>query len=124
MEHESTTTIPVPPDRLYRAIAEIGNLSKLIPPITSVRQTDPEHVEVAALYEGHERQGDAWLRTDEQARRVEWGSDAHPYRGWLQVDPEGDGSRLTLHLTTSDVDDIEEYVTSTFESIRNEFSDK
>ena len=123
MEYESATTIPVPPDRLYQAISDAGNLSKLIPALTSVRRSDPKHVEVTGKYAGHRQQGSAWLRTDDAVRRVDWGSDAHPYRGSLQVDPDGAESRLTLHLTTSQVEDIEEYVMTPFETIRDEFSD-
>jgi hypothetical protein len=81
MEHESTTTIPVAPDRLYSALADVGNLTRLIPPLKSVRRTDPDHVEVDAEYEGHEEHGQAWFRTDREARRVEWGSEEHPYHG-------------------------------------------
>ena len=121
MEHESTTTIPVAPDRLYRSIAEVGNLSSFIPPLKSVRRTDPEHVEVDAEYEGHKQHGEAWFRTDDAAKRVEWGSEDQPYRGWMQVEPDGEGSKLTLHLTTPHASDIRDYVASTFESIRKQF---
>jgi ribosome-associated toxin RatA of RatAB toxin-antitoxin module len=121
MEHESTTTIPVAPDRLYGALADVGCLTRFIPPLRSVRRTDPEHVEVEAEYEGHEEQGQAWFRTDKAARRVEWGSEGHPYRGWMQVDPDGEGSKLTLHLTTEHASDIKQYVASTFDSIREQF---
>ena len=119
MEHESSMTIPVAPDRLCAAISEVGNLSRLIPPLRSVRRTDSDHVAVDAEYEGHDQHGEAWFRTDADARRVEWGSDAHPYRGWMQVEPDGEGSKLTLHLSTAHVSDIKDYVASTFESIRS-----
>ena len=121
MEHESTTTIPVAPDRLYSALADVGNLTRLIPPLKSVRRTDPDHVEVDAENEGHEEHGQAWFRTDREARRVEWGSEEHPYHGWMQVEPDGAGSKLTLHLTTAHAGDIKQYVASTFESIRGQF---
>jgi carbon monoxide dehydrogenase subunit G len=45
MEHESTTTIPVAPDRLYSALADVGSLTRLIPLLKSVRHTDPGHVD-------------------------------------------------------------------------------
>ena len=63
MEHESATTIPVPPKRLYSALADVANLTRFIPPLKSVRRTDPEHVEVDAEYEGHAEHGQAWFRT-------------------------------------------------------------
>jgi hypothetical protein len=118
MEHESSTTIPVSPDGLYDAIAGVRNLTRVIPPLKSVRRTDPEHVEVTAQYEGPEEHGEAWFRTDDESRRVEWASDEHPYRGWMQVEPDRDGAKLTLHLNTPHADDIKDYVSSTFEAIR------
>jgi hypothetical protein len=81
MEHQSSTTIPVAPDRLYSALADVGNLTRFIPPLKSVRRTDPDHVEVDAEYEGHEEHGQAWFRTDEQSRRVEWVGGASVPRG-------------------------------------------
>jgi ribosome-associated toxin RatA of RatAB toxin-antitoxin module len=121
VEHESSTTIPVAPDRLYGAIADVGNLTRYVPQLRSARRTDAEHVDVEASYGGHEQQGEAWFRTDDEARRVEWGAEGHPYHGWLQVDSEGDGSKLTFHLTTAHVSEIQEYVTKTFDSIRGMF---
>jgi carbon monoxide dehydrogenase subunit G len=126
MEHEQTTRIPVAPERLYRTIADIGNLSRFIPPVRSVRRTDAQHVEVDAEYEGHEQHGQAWFRTDDDARRVEWGAEGQPYRGWMQVEPDGEASRLTLHVTTGRVGseylgEVKGYVANTIESLRKLF---
>ena len=121
MEHEHSARIPVPPDRLYKTIADVGNLTKFVPPLTSVRKTDSAHVDVEASYEGHRQHAEAWFRTDDEARRVEWGAEGNPYHGWLQVEPDGADSKLTLHLTTADVGDIQEYVKGTFESVRKMF---
>lgn len=126
MEHEQTMKIPVDADRLYRTIADIGNLTRFIPPLQSVRRTDPDHVEVDAEYQGHHQHGQAWFRTDDAARRVEWGSEGQPYRGWMQVEPSGDGSQLTLHVTTErlaseHLGEVRAYVDSTLESLRKLF---
>jgi hypothetical protein len=126
MDHEQTTRIPVAPDRLYRTIADVGNLSRFVPPLRSVRRTDSEHVEVDAQYEGHEQHGQAWFRTDDAARRVEWGSEGQPYRGWMQVEPDGEGSMLTLHVTTErltseHLGEVKAYAASTIESLRKLF---
>jgi carbon monoxide dehydrogenase subunit G len=126
MEHEQTTRIPVEPERLYRTIADIGSLTRFIPPLQSVRRTDSEHVEVDAQYEGHEQHGQAWFRTDDDARRVEWGSEGQPYNGWMQVEADGDASRLTVHVTTGRLTDeylgeVKGYMSSTIESLRKLF---
>lgn len=103
MEHKATTTIPVPPDRLDRA----------------VRRTDAEHVEVEAECEGRHEEGQARFR-DDDAERVGWGSDAHAYSGWMQVEPDGEVSRLTPHSTAPRAVDGKECVASTFDSIRKQ----
>ena len=121
MEHEHSASIPVDADRLYKTIADVGKLTAFVPQLTSARRTDAEHVDVEASYGGHEQHGEAWFRTDEAARKVEWGAEGHPYHGWMQVEPQDSGSKLTFHLTTTHVSDIKEYVNSTFESIRKMF---
>jgi ribosome-associated toxin RatA of RatAB toxin-antitoxin module len=126
MEHEQTTRIPVASDRLYRTIADVGNLTRFIPPLHSVRRTDPGHVEVEAQYEGHEQHGQAWFRADDEAKRVEWGAEGQPYRGWMQVQSDGEASKLTLHVTTErltseHLGELKAYVASTIESLRKLF---
>jgi hypothetical protein len=121
MEHESSAHIPVDPDRLYRTIADIGNLTRFVPQLKSVRRTDAEHVDVKASYEGHEQHAEAWFKADDDARRVEWGAEGHPYHGCMLVEPEGDGSKLTFHLTTEHVSDVHGYVARTLDSIKAMF---
>jgi hypothetical protein len=99
----------------------VGNLTRFIPPIKAARRTDAEHVDIEAEYEGHEQHGEAWFRADDDAKRVEWGSEGQPYRGWMAVEAEGEGSRLTFHLTTIHTGDVQRYVNETFESIRRMF---
>ncbi|MGA2929432.1 MAG: SRPBCC family protein, partial [Solirubrobacteraceae bacterium] len=67
MEHEQSTTIPVSPDRLYGAIADLTNLAKFVPQLTLVRKTDAEHVDVEAEYDGRHQAGEAYFRVDDAA---------------------------------------------------------
>jgi ribosome-associated toxin RatA of RatAB toxin-antitoxin module len=121
MEHESNATIPVAPDRVYGAIADVANLTRFVPQLRSAKRLDADHVDVEASYGGHDQHGEAWFRTDAAARRVEWGAEDHPYHGWLQVDAADDGSKVTFHLTTTHVADISDYTQRTFDSIRAMF---
>jgi carbon monoxide dehydrogenase subunit G len=126
MDHEQTTSIPVAPDRLYRTIADVGSLTRFIPPLQSVRRTDADHVEVDARYEGHEQHGQAWFRTHDDDRLVEWGAEGQPYNGWMRVEPDGEGSRLTVHVTTGRLaeeylGEVKAYMASTIESLRKLF---
>jgi hypothetical protein len=56
-------------------------------------------VHVDTRYAGHEQHGEASFHADPADRRIEWGARSG-YRGWLKVDPDGAGSRLTLFLET------------------------
>jgi hypothetical protein len=73
---------------------------------------------VEASYENHVERGEAWFHADEDSRRVSWGAEGSPYTGWMTVEPEGEGSKVTLHLRTPHELDVDEYVRQTFESLR------
>jgi hypothetical protein len=74
-------------------------------------------VEVDARYEGHEQHGEAPFSADVAARRIEWGT-ANGYHGWLQVDADGEGSRLTLFLDTPHAAASDHDVAATLDAIR------
>jgi uncharacterized protein YndB with AHSA1/START domain len=117
MEHEHTEHIAAKPESVYTAISDPANLPRFVPQVTAVRETGDERVEVDARYEGKAQSGAAYFRTDDEARRIEWGSDSG-YRGWMQVSPDGDGSRLTLFLRTTHDAERDYDVASTLEAIR------
>jgi len=118
MEHEHTQHVAAPPDRVFAALADIENLPRYVPQVTAARRTDGDTVSVEARYEGHTQRGDAWFKTDEQAHRIEWGAPHGDYHGWLQVSPDGDGSRLTLFLATVRGDAPDSEVMGTLDAIR------
>jgi carbon monoxide dehydrogenase subunit G len=117
MEHEHTEHVASTPEALYSAISNPANLSRFIPQVTAVRAAGDEQVEVDARYEGQTHTGSAYFRTDDGSRRVEWGSDSG-YRGWMQVDADGDGSRLTLFLHTMHGSESDHDVSATLDAIR------
>jgi carbon monoxide dehydrogenase subunit G len=118
MEHEHTQHVAAAPDRVFSALADIGNLPRYVPQVTAAERIDDEKVRVQARYEGHTQEGEAWFRTDESKRRIEWGAPGGDYRGWMQVDPEDDGARLTLFLATAHGDAPDSEVMGTLDAIR------
>ena len=72
---------------------------RFVPQMTAVRSAGVDRVHVDARYEGHEQHGEASFHADAGERRIEWGAPSG-YHGWMKVDPDGDGSRLTLYLDT------------------------
>jgi uncharacterized protein YndB with AHSA1/START domain len=117
MQHEHTEHVAAPPDAVYAAISDVTNLPRFVPQLTAARATGGDRVEVDARYEGHEQHGEASFATHDAARRVEWGA-ASGYRGWLQVDADGEGSRLTLFLDTPHAAASDHDVAATLDAIR------
>jgi uncharacterized protein YndB with AHSA1/START domain len=118
MQHEHTQHVAAPPDRVFAALANIENLPRYVPQVTAAQRTDEGQVSVEARYEGHTQRGKAWFRTDEGSHRIEWGSPDSDYHGWLEVSPDGDGSRLTLFLETAGGDAPDSEVMGTLDAIR------
>jgi len=117
MEHEHTEHVAAPPDAVYAAIADVSNLPRYVPQMTGARESGDGQVEVDARYGGHEQHGEAHFTKDPSQRRIEWSADSG-YRGWMQVDPEGEHSRLTLFLHTEHSHENDHDVASTLDAIR------
>ena len=118
MEHEHTQHVAAPPDRVFAALADLGNLPRYVPQLTGAERLDGERIKVQARYEGHTQEGEAWFRADESGRRIEWGAPSGGYHGWIQVDEDEDGSRLTLFLATTRGDAPDTEVMGTLDAIR------
>ena len=117
MDHEHTEHVAAAPEGVYAAISDPANLPKFVPQVTGVHDAGGERVEVDARYEGKEQHGAAYFRTDDAKRRIEWGAESG-YHGWMQVDPDGEGSRLTLYLHTTHDTEREYDVAATLDAIR------
>ncbi len=117
MQHEHTEHIAAAPDAVYGAISDINNLPRFVPQMTAARSATDGQIEVDARYGGQEQHGAVSFSTDDDARRVEWGA-ASGYRGWMQVDRDGEGSRLTLFLDTPHASASDHDVAATLDAIR------
>jgi carbon monoxide dehydrogenase subunit G len=117
MQHEHTEHVAASPDAVYAAISDVGNLPAFVPQMTAARESGDGRVEVDARYEGHEQHGEAEFQKDDAARRIEWRAGSG-YHGWMQVDEDGDGSRLTLFLDTPHPSASDQDVAATLDAIR------
>jgi uncharacterized membrane protein len=117
MDHEHTEHIAAAPQAVYDAISDVQNLPRFVPQMTAVRSAGDDRVQVDARYHGHDQQGEASFHADDARRRIEWGSPSG-YHGWMQVDGDGDGSRLTLFLSTRRGSESEHDVAVTLDAIR------
>ena len=117
MQHEHTEHVAAPADAVYAAIADLSNLPRFVPQMTAARRADGDRVEVDARYGGHEQHGEASFRADAGERRIEWSAPSG-YHGWMKVDPDGDGSRLTLFLETRHGTERDHDISATLDAIR------
>jgi carbon monoxide dehydrogenase subunit G len=119
MEYEHAEHVAASPEQLFGVLAKAENLAHFVPQLTAVRRLDGEKIEVEARYGGHTHTGEAWLRSDSGSRRVEWGVEGHQYHGSFDVEPDGDGSRLRLKLTTGEGRSVDEHdVEATLDAVR------
>ena len=85
--------------------------------MTAARRAAGDRVEVDARYDGRTQHGEASFRTDDGERRIEWSAPSG-YHGWMKVDPDGDGSRLTLFLDTRHGSERDHDISATLDAIR------
>jgi uncharacterized membrane protein len=117
VQHEHTEHVAAPAEAVYAAISDLSNLPRFVPQMTAARQAAGDRVEIDARYDGHEQHGEASFRVDDNRRRIEW-SAASGYHGWMKVDPNGDGSRLTLFLETRHGAERDHDISATLDAIR------
>jgi hypothetical protein len=116
MEHVHSEHVAASPDRVFDVLREPESLAQFVPQLRRVERHG-DRVEVEARYGGRTQQGEAYFRTDESDRKIEWGTDAG-YRGWLEIEPDDEGSMLTLGLHTTHVDHADHDVAGTLDAIR------
>ncbi|MFE6709908.1 SRPBCC family protein [Streptomyces sp. NPDC057695] len=106
--YDKAITVAISPERLFSYLADVQNLPRYMPRLTSARPHDGDHVTVTAHIEppGAPEQdvtSDAWIHVLEEGKSLEWGAPGpHDYRGRLHVSPGADPehSRLTVELHT------------------------
>jgi len=117
VQHEHTEHVAAPAEAVYAAISDLSNLPRFVPQMTAARRAAGDRVEVDARYDGHEQHGEADFRADDAERRIEWSAPSG-YHGWMKVDPDGDGSRLTLFLETRHGTERDHDISATLDAIR------
>ncbi|OLF08593.1 SRPBCC family protein [Actinophytocola xanthii] len=90
----------IAPNELFGFLADPRNLPRYFPQMTAAEPEGGETVHVEAEVHGHQVSGEAWVRPDESARRLEWGAEGpDDYHGELKVDEVAPGrSRITVSL--------------------------
>ncbi len=100
-EFEHATTIDASADEVYAFISKVENLPKYLPTTKRAQPQKGERVRVQGEAAGHPYDADGYFRQNDGSKRLEWGADEHYYSGWLQVDEQGEGASMTVHLSFS-----------------------
>ena len=116
MDYEHSEHVAATPDQLYAVLSKAENLAHFVPQLTAVRVIEGERIEVEARYGGHTHTGEATLHLDPEGRRVEWGVPGTSYHGSFAVAPDGDGSMLTLALSSAR--EVDHDVSATLDAVR------
>jgi uncharacterized membrane protein len=118
-EYEHTQTISAPADAVYAFVSRVENLPRYLPTTRAAERQEGERVRVRGEAEGREYDSDGYFRTDASSLRLEWGADeSEKYSGWLTVEPGGDTSQVTVHLSFGPATDLPERIEARSESER------
>lgn len=95
-----TADADVSADILFRYLSDPRNLPRYFPQMTAAEPEGGESVHVEAEIHGHHVAGEAWVRPDAGARRLEWGAEGpDDYHGELDIAELSPGrSRVTVSL--------------------------
>ena len=132
--YESTTAVTASPDELFAYLSDVNNLPEYFAAMKSAEPAGDaeghdggsvpagaDAVHTVAEVHGQRREGEAWFRSDADARTLSWGSEGpSDYRGELSVTGEGERSSVTVRLHTEHVegDDIQSGLDTTLAQIK------
>jgi uncharacterized membrane protein len=100
-EHERTTMVNASAQEAYRYLSSVSNLPDFVPHLRNVREDEQDHVRGTVDFgEGNRQDVSGFFRADPANLRLDWESDGTPgYRGWLQIVPDGEKARITVHIS-------------------------
>jgi len=100
--YKSSVSIEATPDVAFDFISDVRNLPRYLAPVTAAEPAGDGKVRLTAGGDADTSVAEAWFRVDEGRRhRVEWGSEGPSgYRGWLEVDREGQVCSVTAEIHT------------------------
>ena len=130
-DHTAAATVEAEPDAVYSYLADVSHLPDYFPMMTAAEKVPGEDaVRTTAVLEPEEDgrdedegertvHGEAWFRTSDDERRIEWGSEgSSDYHGEIRVEPDGAGSRISLLVHThEDHEGIDESLGRSLDSI-------
>ena len=100
--YKSSVSIEARPEEVFTFLSDVRNLPTFVEGMAAAEPLGGEAVRVTVDIEGEQRTGEAWFRIKEGHHpRIEFGVEGpHGYRGWLEVDREGQVCSVTAEVQT------------------------
>jgi carbon monoxide dehydrogenase subunit G len=107
--YKSSVSIEATPEVVFDFVSDVRNLPRYFAAVSVAEPTGDEKVRLTTGGAGDTRVAEAWFHLDEGRRhRIEWGSEGPGgYRGWLEVDREGQVCSVTVELHTDGDDGLD-----------------
>lgn len=108
--YERSRLIQVDPDAVFDFVSRVNTLPDYVPTLRNVRPQGEGRVSIETKVHGETHSADGYLRTREDRRRLEWGSDDNTYRGEMDISDEVGKSRVIVRLAFGRVSDYPERI--------------
>jgi uncharacterized membrane protein len=120
-DYEQSRDVNAPAQALFDYLADVRNMPRYFSSMTSAEPAEGEAVQVTAVVDGKEREGEAWLKVDRDRMHLDWGSESpNNYHGRLDVTGDDAASRVSVALHTDNVEDqrIDHGLTETLDEVQ------
>jgi uncharacterized membrane protein len=120
-DYEQSRNVNAPAQALFDYLADVRNMPRYFSSMTSAEPAEGEAVQVTAVVDGKEREGEAWLKVDRDRMHLDWGSEGpNDYHGRLDVTGDDAASRVSVALHTDNVEDqrIDQGLTETLDEVQ------
>ena len=98
-DYTGSIEVERPAQEVFAFLSDIRNMPRYMPTVSHVGPQGADKVAVEGESHGHHYHDEGWMRADEGARRMEWGSDSRAdYGGILEVKETPAGTEVVLHL--------------------------
>ena len=120
-DYEQSRDVNAPAQALFDYLADVRNMPRYFSSMTSAEPAEGEAVQVTAVVDGKEREGEAWFKVDRDRMHLDWGSEGpNNYHGRLDVTGDDAASRVLVALHTDNVEDqrIDQGLTETLDEVQ------
>lgn len=98
-DFEQSTIVNADADAIFEFLSDVRNVPQYLPTVKNAEPQQGDRIRTQGQAGDHPYDSDGHFRVDQQARRLEWGSDGeNDYRGWMEVQSQGAQSQVKVHI--------------------------